>query len=242
MTVLRIRVPKWRDFNPRKDVKKPSWFRLAHDLFENEDFYDFSHGEILAWIYILCACSKKNHDTVTVSLDRVKTVGRISEKVFRSAVKKLEECGSVVVCGTDALRGSDADDTDTYATNVRTNERDGGDGTNEHARGAAPPADSIPEDREAAEARSWARNADLEEILEHYRKRFTEFHKSPPIIFPEDEVALGELYDLPQLDSARLKRVIGSYVRMEDPYFSRNGWNIRTLREDIQKISPRVPA
>lgn len=239
MAILRIRVPKWRDFNPRKDVKKPSWFRLAHDLFENEDFYDFSHGEILSWIYILCACSKKNHDSVTISLERVKTVGRINEKVFRAAVKKLEACGSVVVCGTGTLRVSDADDTDTNATYGRTDVQDGGDGTNEHARGAPPPGSFDSEDPEAETARAHGLAYELEDYyLQQYRGRF----KAEALRTPEDFEALLRLIRLKGLRPERLKRLINAYVYMDDKWFSQQGWNLCTLETDIQKINARVAA
>jgi hypothetical protein len=119
---LRIEIKNWREFNPRSDVKKPSWFRLSHDLFEDPDFYDFSPNEMLAWIYILCHASKKNSETITVSILHLERVGRIKEKDFRSAVRKLELLQCITVPDTHTLRDRHVSDTPTNATNERTNE------------------------------------------------------------------------------------------------------------------------
>lgn len=123
---MRIHIPNWREFNPRSDVKKPSWFRLSHDLFENPDFYDFSPSELVSWIYLLCHASKKNSDTITVNILHLEKVGRIKEKDFRSAVRKLETLQCITVLDTHTLRERHAHDTPTNATNERTNgtERD----------------------------------------------------------------------------------------------------------------------
>lgn len=133
---MRITVKNWREFNPRADVKKPSWFRLSHDLFEDPDFYDFTPSEMLAWIYILCHASKKNSDTITVSILHLERVGRIKEKDFRSAVRKLELLQCILVPDTHTLRERHAHDTSTNATNERTNEteRDGHDQTGPRVR------------------------------------------------------------------------------------------------------------
>ncbi len=122
---MRVQILNWDKFNPRKDVKNPSWFRLSHNLFEDPDFYDFSHAELLAWIYILSTASKKNSDTILVSLTHLEKIGRIKLKDFYSAVEKLEVIQCLLVHVTDTSRGRHADVTDTNATNERTNERNG---------------------------------------------------------------------------------------------------------------------
>lgn len=113
---MRITIRNWREFNPRKDVTHSSWFRLNHNFFEDPDFYDFTPSELLAWIYILCVASKKNTDTVRVNILHLERVGRIKEKDFLAAVRKLESLQVILVDVTDTLRGCDEHDTPTNAT------------------------------------------------------------------------------------------------------------------------------
>lgn len=104
---MHITIKNWRAFNPRADVKKPSWFRLSHDLFEDHDFYDFSPPELLSWVYLLCLASRKNSETVRINIAHVEKIGRIKERDFVSAIDKLFALGLVTVgqiAGEDPLR------------------------------------------------------------------------------------------------------------------------------------------
>jgi len=116
-----VEVLNWKKYNPRTDVKNPSWFRLGHDLFENPDFYDFSHAEILAWVYILCIASKKNTENVLINDQHLERIGRIKRKDLSSALDKLKQIQCVIVHVTQPLRERDGCGTFTNATNERTN-------------------------------------------------------------------------------------------------------------------------
>lgn len=124
---MKITIQNWEAYNPRKDVKTPSWFRLSHGIFEDSDFYDFTHTEIAVWIYILSQASRKNCDTIAVNLQHVERIGRFKIKDFFTAVEKLQSIQCILVDDTRTLRARDADDRSTNATNERTND------THEHS-------------------------------------------------------------------------------------------------------------
>jgi len=90
-----VTVSKWADFNYRKDITAPSWFRFAHKFFEDAQFYDFTHSEICAWLYILCQASKESSGEILINLKHLEIVGRIKLRVFKSALQKLERNGIV---------------------------------------------------------------------------------------------------------------------------------------------------
>lgn len=120
-----ITILGWDKFNPRKDVKNPSWFRLEHSMFENPEFYDFTHSELLVWVYLLSNASKKNSPTFLLSRAHAKVVGRFKEADIDSAIEKLEAIQCVHVDVTDTSRTRNADVTDAFATNeTRRDERD----------------------------------------------------------------------------------------------------------------------
>lgn len=113
---MRLAILNWEKFNARKDVKNPSWFRLSHSLFEDHEFYDFTHAELLSWLYILCLASQKSSSQVFVNFAHLERVGRIKKKDFEGAIKKLEQLNIVLVDVTSTLRERDVDDTHTCAT------------------------------------------------------------------------------------------------------------------------------
>lgn len=99
---MRIEILGWEKFNSRKDVKAPSWFRFGHDLFEDPQFFDFTHTEICAWIYILCQASKKSCGTVAVNANHLERIGRVRPKDFNGALEKLIAIGCIAVDGVQA--------------------------------------------------------------------------------------------------------------------------------------------
>jgi hypothetical protein len=121
---MHITIPKWEKYNPRKDVKKGTWLRLEHDLFENPELEDFTLPEVCSWLYLLCQASKKSDGMIEVKLAHVERIGRIKRKDFLSAVEKLKEIGWIVVDDTVAARLRNVDVTSAAATNERTDERD----------------------------------------------------------------------------------------------------------------------
>lgn len=95
---------------------------------------------------------------------------------------------------------------------------------------ANPPTAS---DVEAEEAKAWAARQDL---TEYYRDQLQKRRKIKPIILEEDEVALAQLYGDPEI-APQLRTLINRYVNMDDQWFRKQGWNLRTLKTDIHKVN-----
>jgi hypothetical protein len=111
-----VHVPKWREHNPRTDVKKPHWYRVQYSLVDDPEFYGFTHEEFKAWHYIMSMCCRKNTDTVTLNYDHAQAASRISRKGLDGAISKLSVLKVVSVLDTDTSRERDGDVTDTNAT------------------------------------------------------------------------------------------------------------------------------
>jgi hypothetical protein len=127
---LKIEIQNWDKFNPRNDLKHPSWFRLNNNLFEDPDFFDFSPSEILCWIYILGLASKKQSGNVSINIAHAERIGRLDFAVLVAAVKKLEniQCIKIVELPdvTPTLRARDEDVTHTshYKQTNNTNKQE----------------------------------------------------------------------------------------------------------------------
>lgn len=84
-----IEILNWDKFNPRKDVKNPSWFAFSNRLIEDSDFFDFSPIEFKAWIYLLSKASQKASAQFPLSFSHAEKVCQIPKKAMESTLDKL---------------------------------------------------------------------------------------------------------------------------------------------------------
>lgn len=118
--IISIEVLNWGKHNARKDVKNPTWFRLNHNLFNDQEFHDVSCDELCVWLYILCLASQKSSGIVSLYVDHAISTKRFTKRQIFSALKKLERNGNVLVLGPHALRPRNVHVTDTCSTDRQT--------------------------------------------------------------------------------------------------------------------------
>lgn len=121
-----IHVINWEKFNPRKDLKATSWLRLQNTLFEDPAFFDFDHGELCFWIYLLSLASKKMSGVVRFSSAHAERIGRFKKSTWESALLKLTELQCVRIerdaATIDDTRTTRAEHDHVPLRNERTNE------------------------------------------------------------------------------------------------------------------------
>ena len=127
-TWIEVRIEKWEKYNPRSDVKKPSWFRLDYGLVDDPDLYDLTHEEFKALIYLFSLACRKASATVRVHFEHAERSAKITRAGMESAIEKLKALSIVHVLDTPTDRPRDVSVTDAPATDVRTYE------TNERER------------------------------------------------------------------------------------------------------------
>lgn len=93
MDFIEVEIVNWHKYNKRKDYKKMSWFALSNTFITDQEFYDFSAEEKLAWIVILSEASKAQTEKLKINLNYVDRVCGIKQKSFLSAVSKLKHLG-----------------------------------------------------------------------------------------------------------------------------------------------------
>jgi len=94
---LTLRIENWDKYNPRKDIKNPSWFAFSNRMLENPDVYDLTHGEFRAWIYCLARASQSNNDTIQIDVRHANRICNISVNDFNGMIRKMLESGSLYV-------------------------------------------------------------------------------------------------------------------------------------------------
>lgn len=108
-TTFWIKIENWEKYQPRKDLKKPWYFALSNTLAEDSDFYDFSHGEFKAWIYLMSKASQKTSSTIRVVPAHAERVCNISTEDLSSAIEKLQLLGALVIIKNPELVRDDVD-------------------------------------------------------------------------------------------------------------------------------------
>lgn len=96
MESVTVTVINWLKHNPRKDLKRPTWFALSNDLLDDEKLADFSPLEFHAFIYIMCQASRKCSATVDLFFAHSEKRG-IAKDLLLKVIKKLESKSMVAV-------------------------------------------------------------------------------------------------------------------------------------------------
>src|ERR1041385_4385260 len=126
---VEIEILNWDKYNPRKDLKATTWVRLQNSLFEDPSFFDFTHSELMFWVYLLSIASKKQSGQIRFNWNHAERIGRFKRDDICSAFEKLQslECvrtsgpvRNVDVTPTSRARHADVTPTSHYE---RTNER-----------------------------------------------------------------------------------------------------------------------
>jgi hypothetical protein len=110
---IKVTIRNWESYNLRKDVKSCSWFRMSHNLFEDSDFFEFTHTERCVWLYLLCQASQKNSNQVIINPLHLVRIGQFKMSEFSQALIKLESIQCITVNGTASSRERTATDRQT---------------------------------------------------------------------------------------------------------------------------------
>jgi len=86
---ITVTINNWDKHNPRKDIKRPTWFSVDNRMIEDPDFFAFNHGEFKSWIYILSRASQKHCGTIDVHFDHAERVCGIKKSNMNAAIEKL---------------------------------------------------------------------------------------------------------------------------------------------------------
>jgi len=87
--LITVTINNWDKHNPRKDIKRPTWFSVDNRMIEDPDFFAFNHGEFKSWIYILSRASQKHCGTIDVHFDHAERVCGIKKSDMNAAIEKL---------------------------------------------------------------------------------------------------------------------------------------------------------
>ncbi len=93
---VEIEIRNWDKYNPRKDIKNPSWFAVSNRMIEDSDIYELSDKEFKAWVYCLSQASIQNKDGLAdIDFRHSARVCGVGKDSINSMLGKMVKCESV---------------------------------------------------------------------------------------------------------------------------------------------------
>lgn len=106
---MRIEIIKWNDYNPRKDLKSTSWFRVQNTFWQDHKFFELTNDGKMVWIALLSTASQEQESTIDINPGLVAAILRMKTEDVILAIEILQELQCVHVLDTQTLRGRDVD-------------------------------------------------------------------------------------------------------------------------------------
>lgn len=92
---MKIEIPNWEEYNPRKDLKSMPWFRVQSDIGYSETLFGLDPDAKWFWIFLLSTCARKMKAEISYNLDYFSFHSGLSRKRVESALQVFESRGLV---------------------------------------------------------------------------------------------------------------------------------------------------
>lgn len=87
--ILQVHIKNWEKYNPRRDAKACSWFRMSNDFLTDPALFDLNNDERMVLISLFCMASKTMSPLIKVNTALTAVLIRSTEKVVEAALDKL---------------------------------------------------------------------------------------------------------------------------------------------------------
>lgn len=115
---IKIELVNWEKYNPRKDLKTMSWFRVENNLPEHSAFFELTNDGKWFFIWILCQAAKKNKELLIFDLNYAEHFSGVKKEQITEILQILHE--------HELIRYELVTNTNEFVPYERTNERTNG--------------------------------------------------------------------------------------------------------------------
>lgn len=98
---MQITIRNWDEYNPRRDQKTFTWFRLENGIATDAKLFGLSAEQKFCWICLLCEASKRGSSTITVYSDWLSHNTGIKKSIIEETIKILNDRGILDIVRTD---------------------------------------------------------------------------------------------------------------------------------------------
>jgi hypothetical protein len=86
-----VEIMNWDKFNPRRDVKSTSWFRLQNTFWQDHKFFELDNDGKMVWIALLSTASQEQKGDIEINPDLIGAVLKVGRKKILKVLGILEE-------------------------------------------------------------------------------------------------------------------------------------------------------
>lgn len=98
MQEIKLQIVGWKKYQPQSDRSRHKfWFRVNMDCGTSHGLFGLSAEQRWFFVQLLCECCRKDSDSVSIKLSRFSKLCEIEEDSILSAIKLLEENGTVSI-------------------------------------------------------------------------------------------------------------------------------------------------
>jgi hypothetical protein len=91
MQCIDVSIHNWAEFQPRKDLKELTWFRIDTSIFDGETYFTIKNDGLVVFIYLLSLAAKKNRPDISINLLFAQEKLKMKKEQILSSIDKLEE-------------------------------------------------------------------------------------------------------------------------------------------------------
>jgi hypothetical protein len=92
-----IIINKWDKFNPRKDLKTSSWFRLENNFLTHPSLWDLSSDGKMVWIGLLCDASRRQSSCIEANSKLLAALLKTTASVVEDAFSALQDADMIEI-------------------------------------------------------------------------------------------------------------------------------------------------
>jgi len=92
---MKLEILGWLNFNPRKELKSMSWFRVQSDIAYSETLFGLTAEQKWLWIFLLSTCARKCSGVININFKFISHQTGISERIIKNTLQLFENKGLV---------------------------------------------------------------------------------------------------------------------------------------------------
>jgi len=103
MEEILLKIVGWEKYQSKSErARYKYWFRVNMDCGTSHGLFGLNAEQKWFYIQLLCECCRKDTDTISIKISRFVKLCEISESSIISAIKMLEENGTVSILSSDS--------------------------------------------------------------------------------------------------------------------------------------------
>jgi len=96
-----IEINGWSQYNPRKELKSMSWFKLQSDIATSRKLFQLTPEQKWLWIFILSECAKNNTSSYKIDLEYISFYSGVTISVIEESIKIFSNRDLIVICNAE---------------------------------------------------------------------------------------------------------------------------------------------